>query len=214
MPRRESDGYSGVPTPWRKAEGNTGCVDIARRAWTPRGQRPHACTETSRTGTGRSHGRLWRVGSQTASGTPRGNADDERPREVGQLRSTREAAEQSRGTGRGGGGGKGAGRGETARAKRVPDSGPGRRAKCARAGTTGSSEGKAAAVHGAPGAADNGCPSCWCKPSPGNRPVGRVACSTVEEVTNRRKARMYNALGRRVAVPNGQEGKQSGGPQH
>src|SRR5206468_8568225 len=106
--------------------------------------------EASRTGTGRSHGRLWRIGSQTAPGTPRGNAGDERPREVGQLRSTGEAAEQSRGTGRGGGGGKGAGQGKSARAKRVPDSGPDRRAKRARAGTSGSSERKAAAVHGAP----------------------------------------------------------------
>jgi hypothetical protein len=150
MPRCGSSGYFGVPTPWRKAEGHTARADIARRAGTPRGQRPHACTEAPRTGTGRSRVCLRPLGAQNASGTPRGHADDGRTREVGQLRSTWEAAEQSRGTGRGGGGGKGAGQGEFARAKRVPDSGPGRRVKCARAGTTGSSERKAAAVHGAP----------------------------------------------------------------
>ena len=47
-------GYSGVPTPSRQAEGNTGRAAIARRAGTPRGQRPRACTEAPRTGTGRS----------------------------------------------------------------------------------------------------------------------------------------------------------------
>lgn len=52
-----------------------------------------------------------------ASGSPRTYADDERAREVGQRRSTREVAEQSRAIGRGGDGGKGAGRGEPARAK-------------------------------------------------------------------------------------------------
>ena len=52
MPRES--GYSGVPTPWRKAEGKTGRADIARHAGTPRGHRPHACTEAPRTGTGRS----------------------------------------------------------------------------------------------------------------------------------------------------------------
>ena len=54
------------------------------------------------------------------------------------LRSTGEAAEQSRGTGRGGGGGKGAGQGELARAQRAPDAEPGRCAQRARAGTSGS----------------------------------------------------------------------------
>jgi RNA-directed DNA polymerase len=37
MPRES--GYSGVPTPWRKAEGKTGRADIARHAGTPRGHR-------------------------------------------------------------------------------------------------------------------------------------------------------------------------------
>ena len=61
-----------------------------------------------------------------------------------------EAAEQGRGTGGGGGGGKGAGQGELARAQRAPDTGPGRRAQRARAGTSGSNEGQEAAVHRAP----------------------------------------------------------------
>jgi hypothetical protein len=39
------------------AEGNTGCVVIARHAWTPRGQRPRARMETPHAGTGRS--RFW-----------------------------------------------------------------------------------------------------------------------------------------------------------
>ena len=34
------------------------------------------------------------------------------------------------------------------------------------------------------GAAENGCPSSGRKSRPGNRPVGRVAYSTVEEVTS------------------------------
>ena len=41
-----------------EAEGNTGRVAIARRDGTPRGQRPRACTEAPRTGTGRSRVRL------------------------------------------------------------------------------------------------------------------------------------------------------------
>ena len=52
--------------------------------------------------------------------------------EVGQARSTDEAAEQRRATGRGGGGGKGPGQGKRGRAKRAPDTEPDQRAKCAR----------------------------------------------------------------------------------
>jgi hypothetical protein len=53
---------------------------------------------------------------QTVSGSRRTHADDEQTWEVGQLHSTVEVAEQSRGTGSGGDGGKGAGQGELARA--------------------------------------------------------------------------------------------------
>src|SRR5574342_1324098 len=102
---------------------------MARRGGTLRGQRPRARTEAPRTGTGRS--RVCLRAAQAASGSPRTYADAGRTWEVGQLRSTWEAAEQSRGTGRGGGGGKGAGRGETVQAKRVPDTEPARRAQCA-----------------------------------------------------------------------------------
>jgi hypothetical protein len=69
-------------------------AEIARRDRTPRGLRPRACTEAPRTGTGRSHGRLRHRVSQTAPGTRGGTAGDERPWEVGQSRSTEEAAEQ------------------------------------------------------------------------------------------------------------------------
>ncbi len=77
---------------------------------------------------------------QTASGSPRAYADDERTREVGQLRSTEKSPNKAEGTGGGGGGGKGAGQGKLARAQRAPDSEPGRRAQRARAGTSGSEE--------------------------------------------------------------------------
>ena len=49
-----------------------------------------------------------------AEGRPRPQAEDERPGDVRQARSTDEAAEQGRTAGRGGGGGKGAGRGKLA----------------------------------------------------------------------------------------------------
>src|SRR5205823_13468303 len=107
--------------------------------------------DAPRTGTGRSCVRRRVRGSTAASGSPRTHADDGRTREVGQPRSTREAAEQGRGAGRGGGGGKGAGQGELARARRAPDTGPGRRAQCARASASSSGAGQEAAVHGAPG---------------------------------------------------------------
>ena len=62
------------------------------------------------------------------SGSPRTHADDERPQEVGQVRSTGEVSEQSRATGGGGDGGKGAGQREPAPAKRAPDTAPAQRA--------------------------------------------------------------------------------------
>ena len=148
-PRREP-WHSGVPTPWRIGGRPHRRVAIARRDGTLRGQRPRARTETPRTGTGRSRGRLRRRAPQTASGSPRTHADDGRPREVGQLRSTGEVAEQRRGTGGGGGGGKGAGQGELARAQRAPDAEPGQCAKRARAGTASSKTGQETAVHRAP----------------------------------------------------------------
>src|SRR2546426_1601601 len=135
----------GVPTPWTQAEGHTHRVASARREGTPRGLRPRARTEAPRTGTGRSHVRLWHERSQAAPGSSRTHAGDERTWEVGRPRSAWEAAEQSRETGGGGGGGKGAGQGEPARAQRAPDTEPGRRAKRARAGPSGRRESSRAA---------------------------------------------------------------------
>jgi len=54
---RESHGQLRGADAVEAAEGHTGCAVIARRAWTPRGQRPRARTETPHTGTGRS--RFW-----------------------------------------------------------------------------------------------------------------------------------------------------------
>src|SRR5215472_633636 len=115
MPCRASGRYSGMPTLSRMPEGNTGCTAIARCTWIPRGQRPRACTQALCQGTGRSYVCLRGRELQTVSGSQRTNADDERTWEVGQLRSTCELAEQSRGTGRGGEGGKGSGQGKLAR---------------------------------------------------------------------------------------------------
>src|SRR3989442_12433560 len=112
MAHGASRGHFGVPTPWSKAEGHTCCVANARHGGTLRGQRPCARTDTSRTGTGRSGGCLphaW----QTASGSPRTDADDGRPPEVGHRRSTREVGERRRTEG-GRDGGKGGGQGKLA----------------------------------------------------------------------------------------------------
>src|SRR4029079_8136131 len=85
---------------------------------------------------------------QTASGSPRTNADDERTPEVGQPRSTEEATERRRARAdRGGGGGKEAGQGKLARGQRVPDSVPGRREQRPRAGTASCEKGQKVAVH-------------------------------------------------------------------
>src|SRR5580700_5346 len=150
MPCCVSGRYSGMPTRWRMSEGNTGCTAIARCARIPRGQRPRACTQAPCLGTGRSHVCLQRRELQTVSGSRRTKADDERTWEVGRLHSTYKLAEQSRGTGSGGEGGKGAGQGELARVQRAPDSGPGKHAQRARAGTSSSKEGQETAVHRAP----------------------------------------------------------------
>src|ERR1700693_231584 len=139
MPRHEV-GYFGVPTPWSCAEGNTWGVAMARRLGTLRGQRTHACTYALCSGTGRSHRPLRSQDGQSVSGSRKTDADNERRWEVGPTHSTREVAEQGRGNGRGGDGGKGSDQGESARRQHTPDSGPGRCAQRARAGTT-SSEG-------------------------------------------------------------------------
>jgi len=62
---------SRVPTSWDVAEGNIGCVTIARHVWTLRGRRPRARTETSYTGTGRSHIRLKSEGLEAVLGRPK-----------------------------------------------------------------------------------------------------------------------------------------------
>ncbi len=66
--------HSGVPMPWRQAEGNTTGVVSARRTRTLRGLRPRARTKAPRTGTGRSHDRLRRDGLQAAPGSLRTQA--------------------------------------------------------------------------------------------------------------------------------------------
>jgi hypothetical protein len=91
-----------MPTPWSRAEGNTGCTAIARCTRIPRGQRPRACTEAPCAETGRSHVCLRGRELQTVSGSRRTYADDERVWDVGQFHSTCEVAEQSRGNGSGG----------------------------------------------------------------------------------------------------------------
>ena len=140
-PAAQAAGTSGCRRRGGRRKATPGCTAIARCTRIPRGQRPRACTETPCAGTGRSRVCLRRRERQTASGSRRTYADDERTREVGQPDSTCEAAEQSRGTGSGGGGGKGAGQGELARAQRAPDSEPGKRAQRARAGTSSSKKG-------------------------------------------------------------------------
>jgi hypothetical protein len=52
-------------------EGNIGRVASARHARTLRGRRPRACTETPRTGTGRSHIRLAMRVAEAAAESPR-----------------------------------------------------------------------------------------------------------------------------------------------
>jgi len=95
--------------------------------------------------TGRSRGRPcqammprpgWLAGWQIdwwrdAGGTPRRYALDERAREVGQARTTCEAAEQRRASGRGGGGGKGPAQGERGQQNASRTQSRARRAKCA-----------------------------------------------------------------------------------
>ncbi len=74
-----------------RAEGHIRAGVVASRNETLRGRRPHARTEALCTGTGRSAGRSPFVERRDASGRPRPQADDERPAEVGPIRSTSEA---------------------------------------------------------------------------------------------------------------------------
>src|SRR5207237_6394466 len=116
----------------------TRCTDIARCTEIPRGHRPRARTEAPRMGTGRSRVHPRRNMSGDASGSPRTHADEERTREVGQIRNTCEVPEQGRATGGGGDGGKRSDQREPATAKRVPDTEPDGRAQCAGAATASS----------------------------------------------------------------------------
>src|SRR5437660_2965502 len=120
---------SGRPHPRRRYPR---CLEILR------GHRPRARTEAPRMGTGRSRVHPRRNMSGDASGSPRTHADEERTREVGQIRNTCEVPEQGQTTGGGGDGGKRSDQREPAPAKRVPDTEPGRRAQCAAAGTSSS----------------------------------------------------------------------------
>jgi RNA-directed DNA polymerase len=58
----------GTPTPLVAAEGNTGRDAIASSSRVRRGRRPSACTETPRTGTGRSQGPPWTDGTVERAG--------------------------------------------------------------------------------------------------------------------------------------------------
>ena len=62
----------GTPTPLLAAEGNTGRDGSASPSRARRGRRPSACTETPRTGTGRSQGPPWMDGTVERAGKARG----------------------------------------------------------------------------------------------------------------------------------------------
>ncbi len=135
---REIHETSGVPTLWEEAEGHIQRAASARRDGTPRGRRPRARAEAPRSGTGRSRGPRRPGAPPGASGSRWTYADDARPREVGPLDSTVDAAEQRRATGRGGGRGKRADQGELVRRPRRPDAVPDTRVDGPRASTSGS----------------------------------------------------------------------------
>ena len=139
--------HSGVPTLWEEAEGHIQRAANARRDGTLRGRRPCARVEAPRSGTGRSRGPLRHGAPPGASASRWTYADDARPREVGPLGSTKDAAEQRRGTGSGGGRGKRADQGELARRSRRPDPAPDSRVGWHRASASGSKTGQATAVH-------------------------------------------------------------------
>ena len=131
---RESHLPSGCRRRKEMRKATSGASFLARRAGTPRGQRPRACAETPRTGTGRSRVRPTPTRGQAASGSLRTHADEARTWEVGWPRSTWEVPEQrwwkparpwSPGSAAGGGdGGKGASQGKSTGVPHPPDSGP------------------------------------------------------------------------------------------
>jgi len=94
-----------------------------------------ACAQAPRTGTGRSLVRPGRSRRRTASGRRGAVADDERAREVRPRHSSREVDERSGAIRFGADGAKGGDRGKGGPAKRVPDTGPGRRVTSAGAPT-------------------------------------------------------------------------------
>jgi hypothetical protein len=63
---------SRVPTLLNSAEGNTSYIAKARWYWALRGRRPHTCTETPYTGTGRSHSRPWNDSTKVRVENPKG----------------------------------------------------------------------------------------------------------------------------------------------
>ena len=147
---REMNLTSGDADAVGEAEGNTGRVDIARRAGAPRGQRPRARTETPCAGTGRSRGRPRRMAPRAASGSPRTHADDERAREVGQARSTGKSPNKAGRPAAEGVEGRGLAKGNPSQQNAPRTQSRDRRAQCAGAGTSGSKKGQEAAVHRAP----------------------------------------------------------------
>jgi len=131
---RERDNPPGCRRRRKMRKATSDASLVARRAGTPRGQRPRACAETPRTGTGRSRVCPTPTTGQAASGSLRTHADDARTREVGWPHSTREVLEQwPRPSARptspdavasGGDGGKGASQGKSTWDPHSPDTAP------------------------------------------------------------------------------------------
>src|SRR5665648_141845 len=129
-----------VPTLSGDAEGNTSDTGKARDLKASRGQRPQACTLTTRARTGRSHVLPEQWCDWIVLGSLRTLSNNERTWEVGQLCSICEVAEQGHRDqfGRdacGGDGEKTTGQRKSARANHRPNPESGTCAKCARADT-------------------------------------------------------------------------------
>ena len=124
---RESSNL-GVSTMSNRSEDKIGYTDTARCILAPRGLRPCARTEASRTGTGRSH--VWprRMVPRSALRILREYDSDERAWEVGQAHSYRRSGRTKAGAipAGGGCGGKGPDQGEFVPTKQVLDSEPGK----------------------------------------------------------------------------------------
>ncbi len=124
---RESSNL-GVSTMSNRSEDKIGYTDTARCILAPRGLRPCARTEASRTGTGRSH--VWprRMVPRSALRILREYDSDERAWEVGQAHSYRRSGRTKAGAipAGGGCGGKGPDQGESVPTKQVLDSEPGK----------------------------------------------------------------------------------------